>query len=525
MKRFGPAQTLQKLIEQGRDISPEEDITKTYRKYRFEQPFVNGPIVRVVDMYDFWLDPSSDLSVQSDAGIITRIFMTVADLKASKNEDGTDRFSNLEGIEPQSLEQIYGNDSERYELVQELGINPLGQAAHSARFVPVYIFHKYVRTFENGDQFIDTYFYLAESNKGEGFQLIGVFENPADGGARSFFVDTYSEFGNSPYGIGAVEKSLPAYTEKNVIAALRLNASVASVFPAYSVLGGVLQDDGKLRLAPGSINVLNVKPAIGLNYIAPVPVPNGGVQLGEQVEQFLSQKILTQLQAYGAIMQAPNKTVEQSKTATQINTESTTGSITRDNLLEKMSTRTLEPLCQAILEAAQQYLDPEDLSFSKIEDGGVSNGTISPADLQKDLQVVCVGAHGNLNKAQEISELKEVLGVLTQGNALQALPTGVPILQEALFRLLGKLGVKNLDKYRQDPVQLLMQSPAGQQALQQAQQQGVQQGASAMFDKLHGVQPPGQPPAAGTNTPPINTQGQLGAGPMQSPLTAAAIGG
>ncbi|MBS1586952.1 MAG: hypothetical protein JSS82_15560 [Bacteroidetes bacterium] len=504
-KRFGQAETYRRLIEQG----VEPDLTtfdKDYKNFKFPEPSFNGPIVRPVDMYDFWMDPSADLNSGNDYPVIVRYYMTITDLENAIDNDGNKKYSNLEGLVPGNLDSIYSKDPERLEISKDLGLNPLASGNKSVQLVPVYMFHAPVRTFDSdkSNKFVDMFFYVAESADKSGYRLIRVEENPNKSGTRGLYVDTYIDWISGAYGIGAVEKSVNAWQYKNVISALGLNAQVASIFPAYSVIAGALPDDSLLKLSPGCLNVINNKPGVGLNFIAPLPVPKDTVQLGQGVEQWHGQKILGQMGAYGAIMQDPTKSIKTAKTATQINTESTSGSVIRDNYLEKMVIRSLEPLMQDIYDAMRDYLDDPTITFEKTVNGNATLGSVDRNVVDKERKIVVTGYHGLINKAKEIEELQQALQVLTTGNALEQLPQLLPVLQELIFKLLGRLGVKNLDQYKQDPVQLLLQNPQIVQQFTQAlaEMQGggmpMQPGAGAMPQEVMPQDAPAQelPPAA-----------------------------
>lgn len=494
---FGPAETARRLEEEGIILTPDE-LKKRFKKMKFLVKQFSGPVVRTINMYDFFMDPAADLAAERDVPIVTRFYLTEQDLKAARDENGEQKFQNLEGVEPLTLEQIYNRDGdERLELLNELGLSPsANEGTHSrgGRFVPVYLFHQPVREFEDGSVYEDCFFYVAEGGK-NGQQLIRVEQNPHRNGSRGIYIDTYIDaWSGTSYGIGAVEKSLKAWQEKNVVSALGLSAALSSVFPAYTVVGGFLQDDNEIKVAPGSFNLIT--PKHGLPdphaFIQPLPVPTQGVGIGQQVEQWLGQKILGQFGSFGAIMQDPTKSVSQGKTATQINVESTTGSVMRDNLIEKLSIRSLEPLMQDIYDAARQYLDDETLQFDKIQDGGVKVGLLSRDELDIDRRVLCTGYHGLVNKAREIEELQNVIQILTTGNAMEVNPNLRAVLQEAVFKLLGRLGMKNLDQYKQEPIQLILQDPQIQMQIMQLAMQGPEQ-IMMMMQQMQGGQPQADP--------------------------------
>jgi hypothetical protein len=190
--------------------------------------------------------------------------------------------------------------------------------------------------------------------------------------------------------------------------------------------------------------------------------------------------------------------MEHAKTATQINTESTSGSTMRDNLLERMTIRTLEPMINCMYQMAQTNLGDGDTSFQRNDAGGATKvASVSPEVLKQDgRKVIVTGFHGMMNKQNEISELREALQVMTQGNLLEQMPQLMPVVQETTFKLLGRLGIKNLDKYKADAATLILQSPQGQQMMQQAQQQGFQAGMQAAVQGPQGaINGPAGPPA------------------------------
>lgn len=534
--RKGIAQTMLKLRSDPNfaDMDPKELEVIAKRTLINEVSF-NGPIIRPIDMYDFWIDPVADMSRQNEHAIITRFYMTPEELENATDENGDKRFENTEGVSVQSLDQIFADQAERQEIMNELGISPLANARNNVKLVPVYCFHAPLRTFESdkSQKFVDTFFYIAKSEKHDGWQMLRVEDSPYPNGSRGIYVDTYVDWTTNGYGIGAVEKSVNAWEYKNLIAALGLQQQVMAVAPMYSVLEDALPNESSLKLGPGAVTFVKSNKN-GHAFIAPIPAPADKVQIGQGTEQWYGQKILGQMQAYGAIMQDPTKSIKSAKTATQINTESTSGSVVRDNFLEKMVLRSLEPLMQDVYDAARIYMSEEINQFERSIDGEYSIGTVSRDDLDQDRKVLVTGYHGMVNKAREMEEAQNALQVLTTGNALEQLPQLKPIMQELVIKILGRLGIKNLDKYKQDPVQMLLADPMIRQKLLQDPtfSQVIQQTAQGVLSGQFGDT---GAPGAAEDVPPagasfggqeINLQGPQGdrvpqAGPEQ-PMAGAA---
>lgn len=481
IRSYSEAKTIAKLLE----LDPEMPIpdSKTLRGIRFKELVSNRPIVKLIDMTNLVLDPNADLYDSKDLATAVVTFKTVEELKNSKDEYGEYLYdqSALKNIEPMNLSEIREMSSLRFSSIDVIGMDPEGSIGNKRiKLVPVIVFHKKIRTFEDMT-WMDCYFYLALSKSDVKSRIIRVQQNPNPDGGRCIYIDTYKDWiAGTPYGTGIVEHSLQAYTQKNVLAALTLNAQLATVFPAMNVIGGLLQEDRKVKLGPGAVNIV-ARSQFGTSVIAPIPGPQGGVQLGMQDQQWLGQKILGQMGAFGSILQDPTKSVTQAKTATQINTETTSGSVTRDNLLERMTIRTLEPLMNTLFRAMQQNYRPEDLVFQKNESGAPALAKANEETFRDESQrIIVTGFHGMMNKQNEISELREALATMTQGNLLEMMPQLKPVVQDTVLKLLGRLGIKNLEKYKQDPAEILLGTPVGQQALQQAFQQGMAQAQGGM---------------------------------------------
>lgn len=483
MRRFGRIETILKLKQMGRDMGFKN--VGALDKIRFPELITNAPIIVPIDMYHMFLDPFADIEEKRGIAYVYRMFKTVEDLEAAVDEDGNHLYDQeaLKEIAPWTIEEIYQLEPKRRELIETLGVSPIPAGSSDARYIPVLLFHKPVRTFKddqgNKETFVDTYFYLALSRVNNGYKVIRIQENPSDFGHKCIYAQTLSDWvSGTAYGKGIVEDALSAWNQKNVLSALTLNAQVASVFPTYNIIGDVLFQEREFKVGNGGVNIIKWKPSIGLNFMAPIPAPAQGAQMGMQDQQWAGQKILGALGAYGAVAQDPTKSIKTAKTATQINTESTSGSVSRDDLIERIAVHTVEPIIQNIYDQARQQLTDQMISFEVVDGANAQAGQISRSALDKDRRVVITGYHGLLNKQQEIEQMKEILGVLTTGNAAEVLANYPLLLQEVLYRLLGRLGVKNLERFKKDPMELLLENPMVRQQIMQmgqiAYQQGVQ---------------------------------------------------
>lgn len=469
MRRMGPVEAMlltQKAVEEAAANGEFIDgniVERKLRSERVREIVVNRPVIRPLDMFDVVLDCSWDLNSESDVPYAFRKFMTLEELHATKDADGNDAYNNLDELLGWSVHEISSLDPSRSRNLKMMGVNPMAtDLSHDAAYIPVIVFHRPVQRFAYGEKtyvWVDTYFEIAMSKRGKPVRLIRSYENPSDYGHPCVFFDTYRDMIGCAYGVSAIEKSLSTWHQKNVMSALTLNAHLGEIFPPVTVIGGMLVDDRKLELGPGSVNVINYKPQLGANFMATMPVAQGGGQRGMLAQQWLGQKILGQMGAWGAIAQDPTKQPTRAKTATQIQTETTSATTGRDNFLEKIASSSLQPYCQAVHDAALQYETDGIIKFAIESAGEFKMGSIPREKFLRRRKVVVTGYHGMVNKTTEIQELREILATLTQGNAAAYLPNAPAVFQEVIFKLLGRYGLKNLDQLKLPPVQLVLQDP------------------------------------------------------------------
>lgn len=450
------------------------------QKVRLPHEVYNGPAVQVLDMYDVYPDPCSRITSFDDMPVAIMTYRTVDELKKSRDENGELLYSNLDGLTEYSMGELFQKDPQRFESLKTLGVNPMGYDGSDKEYVPVLMFHRQVQDLDNSsDQWVDTIFEVALTDDPHGGRLIRAYENPSDMGSPVVFFDTYSDYiANSPYQTGVIEKALPALQSKNLISALTVQAQLLQTFPAVGVLMDALVNPKKFDPSAGGINLIK-KGVAGLQFVAPLNLGQQSAMDGMQAQQWYGQKMLTSMGAYGAVMQAPDRSITRSKTATQINTESGTASIGRDNLLQKFMLRSLEPLAQAILHASVQYNRQGIAQFERMIGTQIVGETLSQEELDMDWRVIVTGQKSKMNKAQEMQELQQAFQYVTTANPqmLQMNPMLVPLSLQILMAILNKLNIKDLEKYNQDPMMALMNHPVVGQQMQMMQQQAFEQGA------------------------------------------------
>lgn len=457
---------------------------------RAPETVFNGPVIYPLDMYDVLLDPTVRIGSDDDIPICIVQYRTLEELENTYDEFNQKAYGNLKDVTAKCFEEIKGENPYKYRNLRTLGVNPFGDHSRS-KYVPVYLFHRQVQK-QGNDLYVDTFFEVAMKAGGTPV-LIRAYENPSDRGHPVVFFDTYSDtIANTPYQTGVVEKALEAWQSKNVISALTLQSQLVQVMPPIAVIADMIADEdgnGKVDVYPGGITHLK-KGSDPNSFCSPL-LKFSGSNEGMKAQQFYGTKISTSMGMWGGVLDSPDRQITRAKTATQTNIETTSSGIGRDNISQRFIIRSLEPLCQAILDASIQYNPNDIVQFERIIGTEILAGSLSQEDLQQEWKAVVLGSRAQLNKAQEMQEMQTAYNFVTTGKQIETDPQVGLLATELLFNILGRLGIRNLEQYRQDPVEQLLRHPVIQQQLQmmqaQAYQAGVQAAHSPHSPQIEGV--------------------------------------
>jgi hypothetical protein len=465
-----------------------KDINKISRA-RVPEITFSGPHVRPLDVFDLWMDPYWDMTNTIYPMTIVQTFRFLPDLQEAVDDYDKPLYSNLEGLTPFSVEQIYSWDNNyRTRAPEVLGVFPTygvypARITGYTKLVPVYIFHFPYLKFED-QEFFDIYIHVALNNGFKWPRIIRIEENPSDSGHSHVLIDNYIDwFTNIAWGISGVEKALNYYRQKNLLQAITMNAATATTFPAQLIYAEAFRDDQEVNFSPGALNAVNHNP-LGLKVVEPVPVPNTGLQLGLQDLRFWAQEIRTKMGLDGLAIDNPTRSISKEKTATEVNTDSSTGSVMMNDFIEKFSDMLTE-LCQGVYESSRKNLKPDaegNLVYEKALADRVQQATIKYQDFDVDRTIQVNGTLGALNHQQEMQDILQALQ-LTEGVS-KALPNAPPMIQKLWVKALERLNVTIDPKDLLSPEQLAAQNPQLQlQVLQNATQNP--EVVQAVMDQAH----------------------------------------
>lgn len=511
-RRLGTLKGRKQLRQYIRKTGGDESIVKQINSVRVPTVEFEGPVVRVLDSHDVWMDPEADLLCDRRPGMIVVTAYQPSDIEAATDDMGEKMFENYKDVAPMKAAEFYWGSMEgnrRLQSLNNMGIRPQQYANASTDIVPVYTFYKHYFQFDyNGTkmEFFDTYIHVAQSKDGT-HRIIRIEENPSDEGHRLILQDTFIEFfTNVAYGISGVEKLLSAWHQKNFLSAIMLNAAAATAFPAMLIGSGIFKDDQPF-MTPGALNEVALSALQGGNVVMPMPVPERGMQLGFENMNYYKQKIGGGFETVGAYGQTSGN--GNRETATSVNFRATSQGIAVDELSEKFGD-TLQAVCQWSYDMNQQTAQPEDAGKGKpgvVRFGQVVGNTVQPGELKFDdwkqpRSIEVLGLHGVMNKQQSIQNKNEALKVVTQG--MQMLPNGPALTMKIARSLFTDLNIETEEQDWLSASQLAMTDPATQLL---ALESGLQnpQLLQMVMDKVNGVHPDGNAqgnPQAGTGQQP-----------------------
>lgn len=456
------AKTLEAVSE---DLTGEKVTQAQLRQIKQSVPFFDGPRTFPIDLYRLYWDPTVNIDLEPDIPMVYVFFKSLRDLKNAKDPDTKEPVYDHTVLE-ECQEWSHADFSKEFPSAmistEIMGINPAVDTED--KFVPIFLFHKQVRETEEGEVYVDKFFYVARTSTKGGWRIIRVQDNPSTEGHKPFFFTVCDRWMSLPYGSGVVEKSLASYKTVNIMKDLTVTGQALNVLPPYSYLTGMTKDGGRPKWMIGAGTEINYRPNIGMDWIKPFPINPNNLVLSMTEIRSIRQDMVAQVGTNSTAMSTDrNKSISKAKTATEIRQESVEGSSTDQVLTDKFATDIVQPTAQAISDFAVQR-NPGGVSFvsRNPQSGQLKNQRLSGDELARPRALEIVGRRGQASKAHEINNLLELLDVLTKGNAAGILPNLAMIMQDILLALVGRFGVPMKPEYRMTPLEITMGNPQAQ---------------------------------------------------------------
>lgn len=264
------------------------DVKPTFRKVKVRQPdgresFTTVPIekviydgidLEVIDLYDFYLDPSSGFSGTVDCACIRRITKTKAEV-IRLVEEGVYPLIDVEDVKGATSSDLSTSRVFRQDINEMVGLIP-DSTFNANQSLELYEYW--------GDIYLDDIVYLDVVCTIMGTKLLNIETNPFWDG-KPFIVGTYINTQGSPYGVSLLQPVIGQLHQMFEVQNHRLDCDELTVNPMYAVVDDGVIDFENLYSEPGK--VIRVETP---DNIRPIPIEREN-NVSVRDEQILDQRI------------------------------------------------------------------------------------------------------------------------------------------------------------------------------------------------------------------------------------------
>ena len=264
------------------------DVKPTFKKVKVRQPdgresFTSVPIekviydgidLEVIDLYDFYLDPSSRFSGTVDCACIRRISKTKAEV-IRLVEEGVYPLVDVKDIKDATSSDLTTSRVFRQDINEMVGLLP--ESNFNA--------NQSLELFEYwGDIYLDDIVYLDVVCTIMGTKLLNIETNPFWDG-KPFIVGTYVNTQGSPYGVSLLQPVIGQLHQMFEVQNHRLDCDELTVNPMYAVVDDGVIDFENLYSEPGKLIRVETP-----DNIRPIPIEREN-NVSVRDEQLLDQRI------------------------------------------------------------------------------------------------------------------------------------------------------------------------------------------------------------------------------------------
>jgi len=264
------------------------DVKPTFRKVKVRQPdgresFTTVPIekviydgidLEVIDLYDFYLDPSSGFSGTVDCACIRRITKTKAEV-IRLVEEGVYPLIDVEDVKGATSTDLSVSRVFKQDINEMVGLIP-DSAFNANQSLELYEYW--------GDIYLDDIVYLDVVCTIMGTKLLNIETNPFWDG-KPFIVGTYVNTQGSPYGVSLLQPVIGQLHQMFEVQNHRLDCDELTVNPMYAVVDDGVIDFENLYSEPGKLIRVETP-----DNIRPIPIERTN-NISVRDEQILDERI------------------------------------------------------------------------------------------------------------------------------------------------------------------------------------------------------------------------------------------
>lgn len=392
------------------------DVKPTFRKVKVRQPngklsfttvptekvIYDGIDLEVIDLFDFYLDPSSRFSGTVDCACIRRISKTKAEV-IRLVEEGVYPLVDIKDIKDATSSDLTTSRVFRQDINEMVGLLP--ESNFNA--------NQSLELFEYwGDIYLDDIVYLDVVCTIMGTKLLNIETNPFWDG-KPFIVGTYVNTQGSPYGVSLLQPVIGQLHQMFEVQNHRLDCDELTVNPMYAVVDDGVIDFENLYSEPGKLIRVETP-----DNIRPIPIEREN-NVSVRDEQLLDQRI-EKTTGVGAYLGVNSGRDGERVTAEEVKAQRSAGGNRLNRIHGHIETTALYKFLNKMYSHLQQFQETEEIVRVPSRKPSVVYDfwLVGEDELEDNYDVCPLGSSHVADKEYDVKNAVDYVSVMSQNEQL-----------------------------------------------------------------------------------------------------------
>jgi hypothetical protein len=392
------------------------DVKPTFKKVKVRQPngkssFTTVPIekviydgidLEVIDLFDFYLDPSSRFSGTADCACIRRITKTKAEV-IRLIEEGVYPLIDIKDVKDAASSDLTTSRVFRQDISEMVGLLP--ESNFNA--------NQSLELFEYwGDIYLDDIVYLDVVCTIMGTKLLNIETNPFWDG-KPFIVGTYVNTQGSPYGVSLLQPVIGQLHQMFEVQNHRLDCDELTVNPMYAVVDDGVIDFENLYSEPGKLIRVETP-----DNIRPIPIEREN-NVSVRDEQLLDQRI-EKTTGVGAYLGVNSGRDGERVTAEEVKAQRSAGGNRLNRIHGHIETTALYKFLNKMYSHLQQFQETEEIVRVPSRKPSVVYDfwLVGEDELEDNYDVCPLGSSHVADKEYDVKNAVDFVSVMSQNEQL-----------------------------------------------------------------------------------------------------------
>lgn len=391
------------------------DVKPTFRKIKVRQPngtdafktqhiekvIYDGIDLEVIDLYDFYLDPSSRFSGTVDCACIRRITKTKAEV-IRLMEEGVYPLIDIRDVKEATNTDLTSSRTFKRDIGEMVGLYDTNFNANQTLELYEYW----------GDIYLDDIVYLDVVCTIMGDKLLNIETNPFWDG-KPFVVGTYVNTQGSPYGVSLLQPVIGQLHQMFEIQNHRLDCDELAVNPMYAIVDDGVIDFENLYSEPGK--VIRVEQP---DNIRPIPIEREN-NVTVRDEQLLDQRI-EKTTGVGAYLGVNSGRDGERVTAEEVKAQRSAGGNRLNRIHGHIETTALYKFLNKMYAHLQQFQETEEVVRVPSRKPSIVYDfwLVGQEELEDNYDVTPLGSSHVADKEYDIKNVVDYVSVMSQNEQL-----------------------------------------------------------------------------------------------------------